>query len=157
MTAALQEHRRKRLAQWVEAKGGHAKVEQDRKLTVSQASYMSQVINGYSFAERKVNLNEARSLIQKALKLAPNDPFISDSLGWVEFRMGNMAEARRILEEAYKSRPDAEIGAAREERRELDRRFTSPDHENPHRGESTLARSCTTKRGGRRMRGGCGG
>ena len=66
---------------------------------------------GYSFAERKVNLNEARSLIQKALKLAPNDPFISDSLGWVEFRMGNMAEARRILEDAYKSRPDAEIGA----------------------------------------------
>jgi len=66
---------------------------------------------GYSFADRKVNLNEARSLIQKALKLVPNDPFISDSLGWVEFRMGNMAEARRILEEAYKSRPDAEIGA----------------------------------------------
>ena len=66
---------------------------------------------GYSFADRKVNLNEARSLIQKALKLVPNDPFISDSLGWVEFRMGNMAEARRILEDAYKSRPDAEIGA----------------------------------------------
>jgi len=66
---------------------------------------------GYSFADRKVKLEEARSLIQKALTLAPNDPFISDSLGWVEFRMGNMAEARRILEAAYKSRPDAEIGA----------------------------------------------
>jgi tetratricopeptide (TPR) repeat protein len=66
---------------------------------------------GYSFAERNVRLPEARQLIQKALEYAPGDPFISDSLGWVEFRMGNKAEALRILETAYKSRPDAEIAA----------------------------------------------
>jgi len=66
---------------------------------------------GFSFAERGVRLSEARQLIQKSLEYAPGDPFISDSLGWVEFRMGNSAEALRILETAYKARPDAEIAA----------------------------------------------
>ncbi len=66
---------------------------------------------GYSFADRKIRLPEAKALILKALEFAPNDPFISDSLGWVEFRSGNNAEALRILEIAYKSRPDAEIAA----------------------------------------------
>jgi tetratricopeptide (TPR) repeat protein len=41
---------------------------------------------GYSLAERGVRLPEARQLIQKALEFVPDDPFISDSLGWVEFR-----------------------------------------------------------------------
>lgn len=66
---------------------------------------------GYSFAERNIRLPEAKTLIMKALEFAPNDPFISDSLGWVEFRSGNTAEALRILESAYKTRPDAEIAA----------------------------------------------
>jgi tetratricopeptide (TPR) repeat protein len=66
---------------------------------------------GYSFADRNIRLPEARQLIIKALEFAPNDPFITDSLGWVEFRMGNKAEALRILQGAYKSRPDAEIAA----------------------------------------------
>ncbi len=66
---------------------------------------------GYSLADRNVRLPEAKQLIQKALEYAPGDPFISDSLGWVEFRMGNKAEALRILEAAYKARPDAEIAA----------------------------------------------
>ena len=66
---------------------------------------------GYSLADRGVQLPEARALIQKALESAPNDPFINDSLAWVEFRMGNLQEAVRILETAYKARPDAEIAA----------------------------------------------
>ena len=66
---------------------------------------------GYSLADRKVRLEEARTLIQKAVQLAPEDPFIADSLGWVEFRLGNIDEAQRILEAAYKRRPDPEIGA----------------------------------------------
>ncbi|MES2529802.1 MAG: tetratricopeptide repeat protein [Pseudomonadota bacterium] len=66
---------------------------------------------GYSLADRKERLEEARTLIRKAVQLAPQDPFIADSLGWVEFRMGNSAEAIRILEDAYKRRPDPEIGA----------------------------------------------
>lgn len=66
---------------------------------------------GYSMADRNVRLPEAKLLIEKAVAFAPGDPFISDSLGWVEFRLGNKAEALRILEAAYKSRPDAEIAA----------------------------------------------
>ncbi len=66
---------------------------------------------GYSLADRGVQLEEAKRLISKALEFAPGDPFITDSLGWVEFRLGNHAEALRLLESAYKTRPDAEIAA----------------------------------------------
>ncbi len=66
---------------------------------------------GYSLAERSIRLPEARQLVQKALELAPNDPYITDSLGWIEFKSGNLAEAQRILQAAYKNRPDAEIAA----------------------------------------------
>lgn len=66
---------------------------------------------GYSLAERRIRLTEARELIMKAMKYAPGDSFIADSLGWVEFRSGNLVAAQRILEEAFKARPDAEIAA----------------------------------------------
>ena len=66
---------------------------------------------GYSLAERNTRLPEAKQLIIKALEFAPGDPFITDSLGWVEFRMGNKAAAIKILEGAYKNKPDTEIGA----------------------------------------------
>lgn len=66
---------------------------------------------GYSFADRKMRLPEAKQLIQKALEFAPADPFIRDSLGWVEFRLGNMAEASQILADAFKAKPNAEIAA----------------------------------------------
>ena len=66
---------------------------------------------GYSLADRNLRLDEARELVQKALSLAPGDPFITDSLGWVEFRAGNWDKAADILGGAYRSKPDAEIGA----------------------------------------------
>ena len=66
---------------------------------------------GYSLAERHIRLPEARELILKALEYAPGDSFIADSLGWVEFKSGNLAAAQRILEEAFRARPDAEIAA----------------------------------------------
>jgi tetratricopeptide (TPR) repeat protein len=66
---------------------------------------------GYSLADRQQRLPEARQLVQRALELAPGDPFITDSLGWVEFRMGNRDEALRLLRGAYKARPDTEIAA----------------------------------------------
>jgi tetratricopeptide (TPR) repeat protein len=66
---------------------------------------------GYSLAERNQRLPEARQLVQKALEYAPGDPFISDSLAWVEFRMGNKEESLRILQAAWKEKPDAEIAA----------------------------------------------
>ncbi len=66
---------------------------------------------GYSLADRNVRLPEAKALIQKALELSPGEPFITDSLGWVEFRLGNREEALRLLRTAYSARPDTEIGA----------------------------------------------
>ena len=66
---------------------------------------------GYSLAERNLRLEEARALIRKALELKPGEPFITDSLGWVEYRLGNREEAERLLRQAYKSRPDVEIAA----------------------------------------------
>ena len=66
---------------------------------------------GYSLADRNQRLPEARELINKALALSPGDPFITDSLAWVEFRLGNRDEALRLLRQAYKARPDPEIAA----------------------------------------------
>ncbi|MQM35597.1 MAG: pilus assembly protein TadD [Candidatus Accumulibacter phosphatis] len=66
---------------------------------------------GYSYADRNTRLAEARQLIETALKLAPNDPFILDSMGWVLFRQGDLNGALSHLERAYAQRPDAEIAA----------------------------------------------
>jgi len=66
---------------------------------------------GYSLADRGLRLPEARELVQRALTFAPNDPFILDSLGWVEFRSGNLDRALQILQGAFQARPDAEIAA----------------------------------------------
>ncbi|MGZ3181142.1 MAG: tetratricopeptide repeat protein [Telluria sp.] len=64
---------------------------------------------GYSLAERNVRLDEARRLIDKALSMAPDDPFIMDSKGWVEYRQGNLQEAEDMLRKAYALRHDPEI------------------------------------------------
>ena len=66
---------------------------------------------GYSFAERGVHLEEARTLINRALSFAPDDPFILDSKAWVEFRLGNKALAASILEKIFAKQQDAEIAA----------------------------------------------
>lgn len=66
---------------------------------------------GYSLAERNIRLEEAHLLIEKALKLAPDDPFIMDSMGWVQFKLGRLKEAEALLRRAYGLRPDVEIAA----------------------------------------------
>jgi tetratricopeptide (TPR) repeat protein len=66
---------------------------------------------GYSLADRNIRLQEAHDLIQKALELKPGEPFITDSMGWVEYRMGKREEAVRLLRQAYQARPDVEIAA----------------------------------------------
>ncbi len=64
---------------------------------------------GYSLADRNIRLPEARALIEKALSLAPNDAFILDSMGWLEFREHKNETALAFLLKAYKLRPDIEI------------------------------------------------
>jgi tetratricopeptide (TPR) repeat protein len=66
---------------------------------------------GYTLADRTERLDEAYALIEKALKLSPEDPFILDSLGWVQYRRGNLEEALKNLKIAYGTRPDPEIAA----------------------------------------------
>jgi len=66
---------------------------------------------GYTLADRTNRLAEAMSLLDKALALAPEDPFILDSVGWAQYRAGNLARAQEYLERAYKVRPDPEIAA----------------------------------------------
>lgn len=66
---------------------------------------------GYSLADRSLRLPEARDLVRRALELIPGDPFITDSLGWVEYRLGRLDEAERLLRQAWTMRPDTEIGA----------------------------------------------
>ena len=66
---------------------------------------------GYSLADRNLRLVEAKQLITRALELAPEDPAITDSLGWVEFRLGNLPLALSLLKKAYASQSDAEIAA----------------------------------------------
>jgi len=66
---------------------------------------------GYSLADRGLRLEEAEAMISQALQLAPNDPFILDSMGWVRFRRGAAADALDHLQRAYQLRPDPEIAA----------------------------------------------
>ena len=66
---------------------------------------------GYSFADRNMRLEEAAQLIDKALSLAPDDPFILDSKGWLLFRQGKSVAALETLQKAYAQKADAEIAA----------------------------------------------
>ncbi len=66
---------------------------------------------GYTLADRNIRLPEALSLLNQALKLAPNDAYILDSMGWVQYRVGNLPLAVTYLTRAYGSMPDPEIAA----------------------------------------------
>ena len=66
---------------------------------------------GYSLADRNERLDEAQQLIEQALKLAPEDSYIIDSLGWVLYRQGKPEEALKHLQRAYAGRQDPEIAA----------------------------------------------
>ena len=64
---------------------------------------------GYSLADRNIRLEEAQGYIEKALELAPDDPYITDSMGWVYFRQGNLDKAEEVLRKAYALNQDNEI------------------------------------------------
>lgn len=66
---------------------------------------------GYSFADRGIRLKEAKQLIVKALELLPGDPSVTDSLGWVEFKLGNKSESLRLLKQAYAQSKEGEIAS----------------------------------------------
>jgi Flp pilus assembly protein TadD len=55
---------------------------------------------GYMYAERGQNLDEAVSLINKALALEPDNGYFIDSLGWAYYQQGRYGEAVRELKRA---------------------------------------------------------
>ena len=66
-----------------------------------------QVLNylGYSLVEMQVNLDEALNMIERAVKARPNDGYITDSLGWVLYRLGRFDEAVGHMERAAELTP----------------------------------------------------
>ena len=64
---------------------------------------------GYTFAEGDDQLPEAEAMIRRALTLAPLDPAILDSLGWVLFRQERYEEALETLEQAQLRMPDSAV------------------------------------------------
>ncbi len=60
---------------------------------------------GYMFADRGVNLDEARTMLSKAVEEEPTSGAFQDSLGWVYFRLGEMDRAEKYLTEAVRLEP----------------------------------------------------
>lgn len=66
---------------------------------------------GYSYADRNIRLDEAAELLNQAIALAPEDAFIMDSVGWLQYRQGKLDEALKTLQNAYRLKADPEIAA----------------------------------------------
>ena len=60
---------------------------------------------GYTWADNNINLEHALQFIQKAMELKPDNGYIQDSLGWVYFRMGDLARARLEIMKALELEP----------------------------------------------------
>ncbi len=90
-----------------------AGLERDLKLVISREPDNAMAMNalGYTLADRTDRYAEAKQLIERAHQLKPEDPAILDSLGWVNFRMGNLAQAEILLQQAIALFPDQEIAA----------------------------------------------
>ncbi|WP_462331229.1 tetratricopeptide repeat protein [Thiohalocapsa halophila] len=118
-------------------------LESDLRHIIAQDPEHADALNalGYTLADRTDRLEEARSLIERALALKPDEPAIKDSMGWVLYRMGNPAAAEPYLRDALESVFDPEIAAhlgevlwamgRKDEAREIwDRALEAdPDHE----------------------------
>ncbi len=91
-----------------------AKAEADLLRALDLAPDQPFVLNylGYSWAEQGTNLPRARAMIERAANLRPDDGAITDSLGWVMFKLGDVPAAVRLMERAVELEPqDATITA----------------------------------------------
>jgi tetratricopeptide (TPR) repeat protein len=73
-------------------------------LTPNDAEAMNYL--GYTYADLGINLDEAETLIQTALKIKPGDGYITDSLGWVYFKRGQYNKALIWLKKAVQLIPE---------------------------------------------------
>jgi tetratricopeptide (TPR) repeat protein len=93
--------------------GNTGQAEEDLRAILSQQPDNAVALNalGYILTIRTERLDEARSYIERALALDPNNPAILDSMGWVLFRQGNTEAALEYLADAWAAYPDPEVAA----------------------------------------------
>ena len=93
--------------------GNLALMEQDLLEIIAHEPNNATALNalGYVLANRTDRLDQAYQLISRALAAKPNEPAILDSLGWVEYRRGNLTKALELLSQAHKAFPDHEVSA----------------------------------------------
>ena len=82
--------------------------EQDLQVYIQQNPNDASALNylGYSWSERNEHLEEAHKLLERALLLSPGDGFITDSMGWVLFRLNRLEESLLRMREAVRLEPD---------------------------------------------------
>ena len=87
--------------------------EQDLRAIIEREPNNAQALNalGYTLADRTDRYEEALDYIQRALAMAPEDPAIIDSMGWVQYRLGHLEKARDYLRKALELAKDPEIAA----------------------------------------------
>lgn len=87
--------------------------EKDLKIIIQAEPDNARALNalGYTLADRTTRYQEALEYIQRAIKITPEDPAVLDSMGWVQFKLGNYQQAREYLQKAYDQTADAEIAA----------------------------------------------
>ena len=66
---------------------------------------------GYTLADQTDRYDEAYALIEKALRLKPEEPAFIDSMGWVLYRLNRYEEAIDYLEQAFERFPNDEVAA----------------------------------------------
>ncbi|MBE7376307.1 tetratricopeptide repeat protein [Pseudomonas lopnurensis] len=100
-------------AMLAEKRGDLAQLESDLRFIIEREPDNAMALNalGYTLADRTDRHDEALQLIEQAYQLNPEDPAILDSLGWVNFRLGNLAEAEAQLRKALQRFPDHEVAA----------------------------------------------
>lgn len=88
-------------------------LERDMRAILEIDAENAQALNalGYTLANHGERLEEAHELINKAYKLMPESAAILDSMGWIEFRLGNYAAAEKYLRMATERDDDSEIMA----------------------------------------------
>ena len=88
-------------------------MERDLRAIIKREPDNAMALNalGYTLSDRTTRYAEAKTLIQQAYDLSPDDPAVLDSLGWVNFRLGNLDEAERLLRQALERFPDQEVAA----------------------------------------------
>lgn len=84
--------------------GAEADMQKALKLAPNQPALLNYI--GYTWAEHGEHLAEARKMIEEAVRAQPNDGAITDSLGYVMLRQGDVADAVRTLERATELTPD---------------------------------------------------